>query len=204
MTTPLRVYGGVAGEDRQAERRAQFIEAGLELLGAQEGEPNLTVRGVCKEAGLAARYFYESFADRDALAAAVFDHVVDDIAATTLEAVAAEPDPASKVRAGLVTIVGRIAEDHRRGRLLFSPMLSTTVLAHRRVESTRLFARLLGLQAQEVYGVSGGSRLELLADFLVGGLSQTLTSWLNGALEVTEEEIVQRCTEIFLTAGRRA
>lgn len=121
-STSLRVYGGITGDDRQAERRAQFVEAGLALLGAEDGEPNLTVRGACKQAGLAARYFYESFEDRDALAVAVFDHVVSEIAATTLAAVkAAEPDPRAKSAAGLRAIVRLIAGDPRRGRLLFSP-----------------------------------------------------------------------------------
>jgi AcrR family transcriptional regulator len=88
---PLRTYGGVAGGERQAGRRAQLIEAGLRLLGAAGGPRDLTVRGVCREAGLAARYFYENFADRDALALAVYDDVVQDIAATTLDAVQSAP-----------------------------------------------------------------------------------------------------------------
>jgi AcrR family transcriptional regulator len=200
MQTPsLRVYGGVAGEDRQAERRAALIEAGLELLGTGVGEPNLTVRGVCKQTGLAARYFYESFADRDALVIAVFDQVVTEIASTTLAAVnAAAADARAKTEAGLRNIVRRIAEDPRRGRLLFSPSLNATVLVHRRIESTRVFAALLGLQAQEFYGIAGSAHLQLMSDFLVGGLAQTLTSWLDGILDVSEDHIVQHCTEIFV------
>lgn len=197
QTPPLRVYGGVAGEDRQAERRAQFIEAGLDALGSRE-EVTLTVRGVCKQTRLAARYFYESFTDRDALAIAVFDHVVTDMAGTTLEAVGNAPEEArAKIRAGLANIVHRIAEDPRIGRLLFSPALNTTVLGQRRSESTRVFAKLLGLQAQEFYGIAGGTRLELLADFLVGGLAQTLTSWLDGTFDLDEDHIIEHSTEVF-------
>ncbi|MFF5989284.1 TetR/AcrR family transcriptional regulator [Prauserella flavalba] len=200
--TPLRTYGGVTGSDRQAERRAQLVEAGLELLGARDGEQNLSVRGVCRQAGLAARYFYESFADRDAFAIAVYDHVVEDIAATTLAAVDAAPrDARAKIRAGLGTIVRTVAEDPRRGRLLFSPALSGTVLAKRRVESTRLFVRLLGLQAREFYGVHTSTRLEVTAELLVGGLAQTLTSWLDGTLPASEEEIVEHCGDIFFTVA---
>jgi AcrR family transcriptional regulator len=198
-TTSLRTYGGVAGDDRQAGRRAQLIEAGLCLLGAAEGPRDLTVRGVCREAGLAARYFYENFADRDALAIAVYDHVVQDIAATTLDAVQAAPSHArAKTRAGLENLVHRIADDPRRGRLLFSPALSATVLAGRRVESTRWFVQLLGLQAREFYGLGASTRLELVAAMLVGGLAQALTSWLDGTLDVDEAGLVDLATEIFI------
>lgn len=197
-TTPLRVYGGVTGSDRQAERRAMFIEAGLELLGSPDGDPSLTVRGVCRQAGLANRYFYESFTDRDELATAVYDHVVNEIATTALDAVTVVDEPERKVRCGLTTIVRLIADDPRRGRLLFSPFLAGTPLAHRRAESTRLFTQLMGTQARQVYGVQDGARLELLSSFLVGGLAQTLTAWLDGGLNASESEIVEWCSEIFL------
>lgn len=38
--------------------------AGLELLGSTVDPAELTVRGVCQEAGVATRYFYESFPTR--------------------------------------------------------------------------------------------------------------------------------------------
>ncbi|MBB3051134.1 AcrR family transcriptional regulator [Prauserella isguenensis] len=201
-SAPLRTYGGVSGTDRQAERRAQLLEAGLDLLGSGDGPRALTVRGACRHAGLAARYFYENFADRDALAVAVYDRVVEGIAAATLDAVEqAAADAEAKVRAGLSRLVRAAAEDPRRGRLLFSPSMADTALAERRVASTRMFVELLGVQAREFYGVDGGTRLDILAEMLVGGLAQTLTSWLDGSLEATEDEIVDHCAELFLAAS---
>jgi AcrR family transcriptional regulator len=198
-SAPLRVYGGKPGDDRQSERRTQFIEAGLDLLGAPTDQPTLTVRGACKQAGLAARYFYESFPDRDALAVAVLDHVVSDIATTTLSAVKeAPPDPRAKTAAGLRTIVRQIAKDPRRGRLLFSPAVNIPILLTRRAESARMFAHLLSTQAQDFYGITESPQLDLTTEFLVGGLAQTLTSWLNGTLALPEEALITRCTEIFL------
>ncbi|WP_317494082.1 TetR/AcrR family transcriptional regulator [Haloechinothrix sp. LS1_15] len=200
--TSPRVYGGVAGHDRQAGRRAQLIEAGLELLGTADGEPGLTVRGVCRQAGLTARYFYENFDGREELAAAVFEHVVSGFADETLRAVeSAPPDTRSKLRAGLGTIVRTIADDPRRGRLLFSPALSTVGMAQRRVASTRMFARLLVGQAQRHYGIHDSAGLDLVAEFLVGGLAQTLTSWLDGSLAVDQDGLVDHCVELFLAAG---
>lgn len=203
-TSSLRVYGGVEGDHRKAERRAQLIEAGLDLLGAAGGDSPLTVRGVCKRAGLAARYFYENFTDRDALALAVYDHVIEGLATTTLEAVtAAPPEARAMTRAALENIVHTVADDPRRGRLLFSATLTSPVIADRRLGSTRLFVGLLGGQARDFYGLDESANLDLTAQFLVGGLAQTLTAWLDGTLEIDKHDLVDHCTELFLATADR-
>src|SRR6185312_7652663 len=83
----VRPYRGVEAADRVAERRRRFLEAGLDILGSEPDLSELTVRGICRQAGAALRYFYESFTDKDDLIAAVFDGVIADIAATTQAAV---------------------------------------------------------------------------------------------------------------------
>ncbi|HET9877585.1 MAG TPA: TetR/AcrR family transcriptional regulator, partial [Mycobacterium sp.] len=76
-TSSVRPYAGVDAADRLAARRARLLEAGLGLLGADRPQrTELTVRGICREAGLTARYFYESFADKDEFVSAVFDWVI--------------------------------------------------------------------------------------------------------------------------------
>ncbi|HEY4795002.1 MAG TPA: TetR family transcriptional regulator, partial [Mycobacterium sp.] len=84
--TSARPYGGVDAADRLATRRARLLEAGLDLLGGDVAA-DLTVRGVCRQAGVAARYFYESFADKDEFVGAVFDSVIAELAFTTQAAV---------------------------------------------------------------------------------------------------------------------
>lgn len=199
-STSSRVYGGLSGEQRRSERHALLVEAGLNLLGAEE-DPKLTVRGACGEAGLVTRYFYENFADRDELVSAVFDRVVSEVAAGALSAIEDVPDLQDRARAGLGAIVGSIAEDPRRGRLLFSPALNSPVLVNRRASSTRMFVQLLREQARTTYGTQEDPGADLLADFLVGGLAQVLSAWLSGALDVGQEEIVERCAALFLAAG---
>lgn len=198
-TSSLRVYGGVDGDHRQAERRAQLLEAGLDLLGGSGGDSTLTVRGACKRAGLTTRYFYENFADRDALSMAVYDHVIDEIATSTFEALeATAPDATAMTRAALGNIVQKIVEDPRRGRLLFSAALTSPVIADRRLQSTRLFVDLLSGQARNFYELADGTEIDLTAQFLVGGLARALTAWLDGALQISEDDLVDRCTELFL------
>ena len=103
----------------------------------------MTVRGVCRQSGVSARYFYESFSDRDDFVGAVYDWVIADLAATTQAAVTAAP-PREQARAGMANIVRSIAGDARVGRLLFSAELADSVVVRKRDESTTLLAMLSG------------------------------------------------------------
>ena len=148
-----RPYRGVKAADRQAQRRARLLDAGLSVLGSDSGAEPLTVRGVCRRAGLSARYFYESFTDRDDFVGAVYDWVIADLATTTQAAVAAAP-PREQARAGMANIVRSIAGDMRVSRLLFSAELADPVVVRKRDESSTLLATLL---AQHVSYTSTGT-----------------------------------------------
>src|ERR1700735_1367322 len=113
-TARARPYRGINAADRLATRRARLLEAGLDLLGGDDAA-ELTVRGVCRRAGVAARYFYESFADKDEFVGAVFDSVIAELAFTTQSAVDAAP-PEEQTRAGMTNIVRTIGGDRRVGR----------------------------------------------------------------------------------------
>ncbi|MDX2648701.1 TetR/AcrR family transcriptional regulator [Streptomyces sp. PA03-1a] len=54
-------YGGKDAAQRQAERRARFLEAGLEMFGGEPGYRGTRLAALCKEAGLSSRQFYEEF-----------------------------------------------------------------------------------------------------------------------------------------------
>lgn len=74
--TSTRTYGGLSEAERVIERRERFLEAGLDIFGTL-GIRGATVRALCKAAGLTERYFYESFADTDALFCAVYNRQLD-------------------------------------------------------------------------------------------------------------------------------
>src|SRR6201988_5481549 len=73
-TTPTRQYGGHSAEERQLARRERLIEAAIRVYG-EVGYRNATVKAVCEAAELTERYFYESFANSEALLIAAFDVV---------------------------------------------------------------------------------------------------------------------------------
>ena len=196
-TTSARPYRGVEAADRQATRRARLLEAGLDLLGADERDAaELTVRGVCRRAGVAARYFYESFADKDEFVAAVFDWVIADLATTTQATVDAAA-PQEQTRAGMANIVRTIGGDPRVGRLLFSAHLANAVLVRKRVESNTLFAMLSGRHAENVLRVPENDRIKAAAHFVVGGVAQTISAWLAGDVRLDPDQLIDQLAALL-------
>ncbi|MEH3139331.1 MAG: TetR family transcriptional regulator [Mycobacterium kyogaense] len=184
----VRPYRGVDASQRMAQRRGRLLEAGLDLLGGAPVPSELTVRALCARSGLAARYFYESFTDKDALVAALFDQVVADIASTT-EAAMAAAAPTEQAHAAMTNIVRVVSDDARLGRLLFSAHLTNPVVVRKRAESGALFALLSGQHAQAALHLEKNERIATAAHFVVGGVAQTLSAWLFGELRVGPAEL---------------
>ena len=75
MTTArARNYAGLSAEERRLARRERLIEGAIRAYG-ELGYRNTTVKAVCEAAGLTERYFYESFANSEALLVAAFETV---------------------------------------------------------------------------------------------------------------------------------
>jgi AcrR family transcriptional regulator len=196
-TPSARPYRGVKAAERLAGRRGRLLAAGLDLLGAEQQDISaLTVRGVCRRAGLAARYFYESFTDKDEFVGRVFDWVVADLAATTQAAVAAVPVH-EQTRAGMANIVRTIAGDARVGRLLFSTQLADAVIVRKRAESSALFAMLFGQYAGDALRMPANDRIKAGAHFAVGGVGQTISAWLAGDVQLEPDQLVDQLATLL-------
>ncbi|OBI14679.1 TetR family transcriptional regulator [Mycobacterium sp. E2327] len=192
-----RPYRGVDAAERVAVRRRQFLTAGLDLLGAEQQDVSaLTVRGICDRAGLAARYFYESFSDKDQFVSRVFDWVVAELAATTQAAVSAVPAH-EQTRAGIANIVRTIAGDARIGRLLFNTQLGDPVIVRKRAESSALFAMLSGQHAVDTLRAPANDRVKAAAHFVVGGVGQTISAWLAGDVRLEPDQLVDHLASLL-------
>src|SRR6187200_1012539 len=101
-------WSGMPLQDRQALRRDELIAAGVACLGSAQG-PELTVRAVCRSAGLTERYFYESFTDRDEFVRAVYDDVCTR-AMSTLSSSTSAQDAVER-------FVALMVDDPTRGRV---------------------------------------------------------------------------------------
>jgi AcrR family transcriptional regulator len=191
-----RPYRGIKADDRRAERRARLLDAGLSILGSEAGPGAVTVRGVCRQSGVSARYFYESFSDRDDFVGAVYDRVIADLATTTQAAVTAAP-PREQARAGMANIVRSIAGDARVGRLLFSAELADSVVVRKRDESTKLLATLLVQHVGQALGVAEDEHTHATAHFTVGGVGQAVSAWLSSRVAMTADELIDHLASLL-------
>lgn len=195
--THVRPYRGVEAADRVAERRRRFLEAGLDILGSDPDLSGLTVRGICRQARLALRYFYESFTDKDDFVGQVYDWVIADIAATTQAAVASAPVD-EQSRAGMANIVRTIAADSRVGHLLFSSHLSNAVVLRKRAESFALMA-MLTVQHAGVLGAQHNDRTKAASYFVVGGVTQMIAAWLADTIRLDTDQLVDQLAAMIDT-----
>jgi AcrR family transcriptional regulator len=145
---------------------------------------------------LTARYFYESFTDKDEFVAAVFDAAVADLAASTQAAVAASP-PAEQNRAGLANLVGTVSADARIGRVLFDVRLSDPVVLRKRGALGDFFAVLGAQHVESWLRRNPNNRLKATVRFVVGGVGQTLNGWLAGDFDLDQDELIDLLTTII-------
>lgn len=196
-----RRYAGQTADDRVAERRAKLLAAGLDLMG-NRGISGTTVRGVTEASGVAARYFYESFTDVEALHLAVYDTVVEEVARRSVAALAEAPDDdLARTRAVLGEMVDIILGDPRKGRILVLEATASPALGRRSLAESSRFAGMLASTA------SGGdpavapdglpTDLRLVSQFLVGGVTSTIGAVLLGDVEVGREHLVDVLVALF-------
>ncbi|OQO93816.1 TetR family transcriptional regulator [Saccharomonospora piscinae] len=197
MTDANRTWAGTSLSDRRARRRRQLLDAGLDLLGTPEG-PAVSVRAVCRSAGLTERYFYESFTDRDEFVVAAYDHVVTLAHRTLVDAVSlAGSDPSRRAEAAVSAFVTLILDDPRQGRVLLLAPLAEEPL--RRIGAQRLpvFADLVREQLSD--RLDEGDRA-MTATALVGGLANVFAGYLGGTFDVTRERLTAHCVRLVLAA----
>ncbi|MBM7517756.1 TetR/AcrR family transcriptional regulator [Nocardioides nitrophenolicus] len=202
MTDSARRYGGRAAGERVAERRARLLAAGLELMGTR-GVVGVTVRGVAEESGLAARYFYESFASIEALQLAVFEQIAAEAAQRALGALATAPDdPAARTRAVLAQMAELFLEDPRKGRIALLESITSPVLGPRVLAESRRFAGMLAATASSGDPAQPDAalpvELRLRARFLIGGVAHALSAALQGDVEVERDRLVDVLVDLFL------
>ncbi|MEH3130380.1 MAG: TetR/AcrR family transcriptional regulator [Mycolicibacterium neoaurum] len=180
-------WSGVPLQDRQALRRNELVTAGVTLLGAADG-PALTVRAVCRKAGLTERYFYESFTDRDVFVRAVYDEVCK--AAMTALLSAQTP------RAAVEQFVELMVDDPTRGRvLLLAPEREPVLVA----SGAEWMPDFIALIQRKLTQIADQAVQEMVATGLVGALTALFTAYLNGRLTAGREQFVDYCSTLLLS-----
>ena len=180
-------WSGVPLQDRQTLRRDELIAAGVNVLGGAGGGA-LTVRGVCRAAGLTERYFYESFGDRDDFVRAVYDHVCS----TAMTALTSSTTPRDAVE----RFVALMVDDPVRGRVLLIAPEREPVLTKSGAEWMPSFIELI---QHKLTRITDSAVQAMVATGLVGALTALFTAYLNGRLEATREQFIDYCVEMLLS-----
>ncbi len=215
MSSGGRQYGGRSSQDRRDERRARLLAAGLALIG-REGLGAVSVRGVCAEAGLAPRYFYEEFGSTDELVRQLFDREFDaSIARVGVAVAAAGPGNVERVSAAVGAVLDFIAEVPDRAAVLLTEASGSGVLAQRRQERMVDLVSIVAAFGRTTYGagdtpltpaaaLESERALRSAASFVAGGLSHTIDAWLRGRLDRTRETLQAELAAQIVAVGDTA
>lgn len=190
MTELVRPWRGVSAEDRQADRRSRLIEACLDVVG-EDGIAATTVDRVCGSAKLTKRYFYENFADRDALLLVTFNALFDEILTEMQVAAATLSDSTERTHAVVTILIDALSGDPRRARL-YVECPGHPALRQRREEAIAAFSDFVAGQVLPDPAIPISAERRLLATrLLVAGTTDLVTSWLAGDIEADRETIIE-------------
>ena len=201
--TATGTYGGVSAEQRRAERRRRLLDAALDLIGTQ-GWSATTLRGVCERARVGPRFFYESFADLDALAAALHDEVLEAALRRTIAAIDAAPDDLrARTTAAFRAMISEVIDDPRRARVLWVEAYGSETLVRRRFAAMRRLARVAVEQSHDLLNLSpdGDRVLQAVSIMLTGGVTEFVLAWLDGGMDLSRDELLAISVEFALAMG---
>jgi AcrR family transcriptional regulator len=200
MSSTKRGYGGISSEERRATRRVALMGAAFDLL-TESGVRGVTKKAVCVRARLNDRYFYEQFADPEALLEAVANDITADglraVVAATLEAPA---DVHARVRAAAEAAINFIVADPRRANLLLISHTDAT-LQRIRLDSTRAIVRATSAMTRELLGESAPSQLDtdLAAFTIVTGTMELVAAWIRGEFDTSRAHLADVVAAMLMT-----
>ncbi|QYL16973.1 transcriptional regulator [Mycolicibacterium pallens] len=207
MPAAQRSYGGRTADARRTARQASLRETALDIMAANEWR-TATVDKVCAAAGLNKRYFYESFTDLDALAAAVVDAIADDVREATLAAVAGTEGQPLEYQAfvGVSAAVRTLVEDPRRARVLLGGVAASSAFLDHRVAVMHDLTGVLIEHGRRVHDVAleRDPLAKVAPAFIVGGSADAILAWVNGAIDVTLDELIAQLATLWLITGNGA
>ncbi|MFF2549659.1 TetR/AcrR family transcriptional regulator [Nocardia sp. NPDC058058] len=186
-------YRGTSTDERREQRRRRLLDTALEIVGTQ-GLAALTVRGVCEQAKVGPRFFYESFSDLDALAAALLDEVqtaaLDQARGTMIET---PGDPETKIRAGVAALIIAMTDDPRRANIAFAQAYGSEALMRMRFDGMRKVAATIIEQTRMLLDIPAGddTALTALAQLITGGAAELILVWLDGGLKVERPVLIE-------------
>jgi AcrR family transcriptional regulator len=200
-TTRGETYGGQTREERAADRRERLVAAAVRLFAARDYD-DVTVSDVCALARVSKRYFYDHFADREALLLAIHHEVNGWLLAGVAAAAPKNPDGLdAALRPMLTTLVRLLGEHPERARIVYinAPRME---LRRRGVlrEEAELFGHLFGPLAPRLRADPVRYQRMILA--LIAGVSEILIDWVWHDMRDPAEPLVEHLTGLCVSILR--
>ena len=173
-----RIYAGQSPAERDAERRARILEAGLELFGTRGYGPT-SMTEITARADVPFRYVGRLFPDKQTVLEAVYLRIHGEVMAALAQArLAAAPDLVPQIREGLRAVLATLARDPRRLRISCLEIVGVSAqLEEMRRQTSREFVQRLvqGLDLAAEAGERLPAGYKLLGVGLVGAVEALLT-----------------------------
>lgn len=206
-----RRYGGLTAQERLDRRRAQFLDAGLEIFGTT-GYRTATAREVCRLAGLTDRYFHESFESMEDLLVAVYHAGIARLRDAVLQAFVETADKGLAVATrAMLDAHFTFARDRRTARVIWHEVLGVSP----RVDA--VYGAVLEEFADFMYGVVVGSpqtapvleivtpeELKVITTSIVGSLDQYTRIWMVHDYTPAQEVVVSGLSRVLLALTEAA
>ncbi|MGQ9424370.1 TetR/AcrR family transcriptional regulator [Gilvimarinus sp. F26214L] len=207
QTTPSRKrrYPQANLEERREVRRKALMSAGIELFGTK-GYRACSVKMVCNRASLTERYFYESFANREALLVDLFDSVAADVDARLRQIVDHEGyHPEERIQQFLDAFFHYVHTDARRARVLLFEILGVSPRVDRHYQkAVRNLAALVEHPNLNLFG-TGSPRSKdarrVISIGLVGAILQIAIQWVLDEFSTSPDKVITNALEIFLAVS---
>jgi len=204
--TDGRAYAGKSLTERRRERRAKFVEAGVTVFG-REGFRAATVKGLCRQAGLTERYFYESFANSEALFAEVYSVLMTDLKDNVVAALdAAPPEPEAAARAALRVFLETMYHQPGTARIVLIEIFGISGEIDRLYRSTtREYTRLLQDVVSAIFPLERipGADADVLSTGLVGSTVHIAMYWTLSDYHEPLDTVVESSLALYVAIARQ-
>jgi AcrR family transcriptional regulator len=207
LRAPTGRYGGKTAAERQAERRRRFLDAALELFGAEPGYRATTVAALSEAAGLSTRQFYEEFRTLEDVLAALHLQVNDWAEQAVVTALAeVRGRPLAERATGIFrAYAANVTGDPRRIRITFVEIIGVSP----RLEEQRLARRSRWVDlicaeadAAAARGEAAPRDYRIAATAFIGSVNGLLHDWSAGWVDATLDEAVDELVQQLLAILR--
>lgn len=203
LRQPTGRYAGRSAQERQAERRRRFLDAGLQMFGGSPGYRATTVSALSEAAGLSTRQFYEEFRGLEDVLAALHLQVNDWAEEAALAALAeVEGQPVvERATAAFRAYTANVTGDPRRIRITFVEIIGVSP----RLEEQRLARRSRWVElicAEAAAAVERGEAerrdYRVAAAAFIGSVNGLLHDWRAGWVDATLDQVVDELVRLLL------